>query len=156
MPYRPPAQTPPKRKRQPPASEISTGLAPPRQKKRRQQPPAPSPEDVRVGFKQPNAPVPTGPPVRVLQKFGTHLSMPDVNDRVQRITDAFHSTYGHLPSPGLVFDLLRSPVDDFHGLFRATPRSSAVAKARGALGSEISTGLAKVPKPFPQLLIDDA
>lgn len=113
----------------------------PKKKRKEQQGRPPTASEVSTGFDQPTrgpvgtptAPIPTGKPIPVMQKYGYHGSIHDLNDRVERIATAYKSKFGLLPSWGLTFDLLRAPTDDFHRLFAAIPHSGAVARAQSAL-----------------------
>jgi hypothetical protein len=96
------------------------------------QPVAPSPEDNRPGIKpqftQPNAPKPSGKPLPFLQPLGFHGSMQDFNNRLEHVVNSYQGIFGYKPTPGLAFDLTRSPVDDINGLFRDTPSSDRLAR----------------------------
>lgn len=48
-------------------------------------------------------------PVPILQAHGFHGSIDSFNQRVQKTVDAYQATHGKRPSPGLVFDVARSP-----------------------------------------------
>lgn len=48
------------------------------------------------------------PPVPALQQYGLSMNIDELNDNVQKMTDAFAKSHGYTPSPGLVFDVLKS------------------------------------------------
>jgi hypothetical protein len=105
---------------------------------------APSPGAIKTSA-EPAAPqAPTGPPVPLLQKHGYNGSIQDFNGRVQSVHDEYQKAYGVAPSPGLTFDLARSPVDtaQFSKLF-TVPLSQQAARSRAAINSQ---GLA-APEP---------
>lgn len=92
---------------------------------------------------EPAAPqAPTGPPVPLLQQHGYHGSIQDFNGRVQSVHDEYQKAYGVAPSPGLTFDLARSPVDtaQFSKLF-TVPLSQQAAKSRAAINSQAADHL---------------
>ena len=69
-------------------------------------------------------------PVPALQTVGFHGTMREFNERVQTAVDAHERTQGYRPSPGLVFDVARSPVpaEKLPLLFQV-PRTKAGARA---------------------------
>jgi hypothetical protein len=79
----------------------------------------------------PQAKLPSGPPHPALQASGFNGSIHDFNDRVQAVTDAYKTAYGVKPSPGLAFDVVRSPLapDQFPHLF-TVPQSARQMRAR--------------------------
>jgi hypothetical protein len=85
----------------------------------------------------PVAPVPLEKPVPVLQAHGFNGGINTFNQRVQSVHDSYTQAYGVAPSPGLVFDLAKSPVDtqDFNKMF-TVPQSQFVARSRGAINSQ--------------------
>ena len=146
---RQPPPTP--RKNPPPLPAAATQLE--QQSRKHRQPPAPT--GPQPSFSAPTAPPPSGPPIPLLQKYGYHGSIHDLNDRVAQIADAFQGKFGHLPSWGLTFDLLRAPVDDFHSLLAAVPHSGAVARAQAALGPAGAQGPSGKPVDPNQAFVDD-
>ncbi len=85
----------------------------------------------------PQTAMPTGPPVPLLQKHGYQGSIEDFNGRVQSVHDEYQKAYGVPPTPGLTFDLAKSPVDtaQFSKLF-TVPLSQQAAKSRAAIHSQ--------------------
>ncbi len=79
-----------------------------------------------------NGPDPNEPPVPVLQGHGFNGGITKFNNRVQSVVDSYTKAYGYKPSPGLVFDLAKSPVDerDFMHMF-TVPQNPTAAKNRG-------------------------
>lgn len=79
-----------------------------------------------------NGPSMDEPPVPVLQKHGFNGGIGAFNQRAQSVVDSYTQAYGVKPSPGLVFDLAKSPVDtaDFSKMF-TVPQNPLAAKNRG-------------------------
>lgn len=80
------------------------------------------------------APVlPAKPPSSGLLKVGITANIDDINQRVQEITDGHQRLFGHQPSPGLVYDIVRgwsqNKVPDISTLF-TIPTSQQEAQAR--------------------------
>lgn len=73
---------------------------------------------------------PSRRPIAVLEKQGHVATIDEVNERVQRVTDAHERALGFRPSPGLVLDVVRSrvPPDQIDRLFELP--TSKVARAR--------------------------
>lgn len=74
--------------------------------------------------------------VAPLKQYGVHMTIQDVNDHVQQITEAHQKHFGTPPSPGVVFDLLRSasiigPSPDYDALFGHVPQSQRDAFTQG-------------------------
>jgi hypothetical protein len=74
--------------------------------------------------------LPDGPPVRALQRFGVHISVPELNRRVREIHDAHDRNFGHPPSSGLVFDLIRAPQGTDYEQLLTLPRTMRAAEAQ--------------------------
>ena len=79
-----------------------------------------------------NGPSPNEPPQPALQKHGFNGGIQQFNQRAQSVVDSYTQAYGMRPSPGLVFDLAKSPVDtaDFSRMF-TVPQNPLAAKNRG-------------------------
>lgn len=93
------------------------------------------------------AALPAGPPVRALQKYGIHITVAELNERVQQIHDAHERNFGFRPKPGLVFDLLRAdPGINYDELLGSVPHTRRQAQARRlarqAKPEEITGGIA--------------
>lgn len=76
------------------------------------------------------------PPVPVLQQHGFDGGIQQFNYRVQQAVDKYQKSYGSMPSPGLVFDIARSPFDteQFDKLF-SVPSNAASAKAQATINT---------------------
>lgn len=121
----PPGRTPPKQKPAPPMrSDVvsGSGYAPPKQRPkpkpappivtdtttsgpRRRPPQRPAPPMVTDTVSSHDQPHP------VLQHYGVNLSVNGFNNLIGTTYDLFERTYKRLPSPGLMYDLARAPVD---------------------------------------------
>jgi hypothetical protein len=95
-------------------------------------PPKKKPDVEQIRGAQPyvGAPTPVGIPVH------------ELNTRVEKITLAYQKHFGHNPSPGLVFDLLRAPVhpDEYEYIF-GVPKNKRRAIAMGVSRAEETGGL---------------
>jgi hypothetical protein len=103
-------------------------------KKDRKNKPSPVPGPVR-GYSPAEAAGPRATPYQGAAVPGVYPQgdIHSVNKQVDAITLAFQNRFGHLPSPGLVFDLLRAPIDpsEYDSLFRHVPKSAMWARAAG-------------------------
>jgi hypothetical protein len=91
---------------------------------------------------------PSGKPVAALQKYGFTGSIHDFNHRVAEVTRAHQKRFGYAPSPGLVFDVARSPIHDadLSHLF-TLPRSKRDSVVAGLKGSfDAITELGEEPR----------
>jgi len=84
---------------------------------------------------QPQQPV-DEPPHPILQQHGFNGGIQQFNQRVQAVHDDYQNSYGQPPTPGLVLDLAKSPLNtgDFSKLF-TVPKDPLAARARGAVNS---------------------
>jgi hypothetical protein len=82
------------------------------------------------------------------QNFGYHGSIFDLNKRVESIWSEYQARFGQTPSPGLVFDLVRAPVDDIKGLLSVVPLSGTAARLQGDLQKE------KAQSPYEYFIKD--
>src|SRR5262245_39122382 len=75
---------------------------------------------------------PKKPPVKVLVDHGISDDMPTVGRKVAAISAAHRKKFGIPPSPGLVFDVLRSNVaeDEIAPLFDSVARNRRDARVR--------------------------
>ena len=114
-----------------PLSEYTNATPPPKKKKKS------APVDVHAPVAG-DSPNPQAPATTSYQGHTVPHVFPQgdifaVNRQVDAITTAFQNRFGHMPSPGLVFDLLRAPVEpnEFDQLFSHVPKTSMAARAAG-------------------------
>lgn len=97
--------------------------------------PAPNRGPMPAPTAAPLAPLPSKPPSTDLLKVGITANIDDINQRVQEITEGHQKLFGHQPSPGLVYDIVRgwsqNKVPDISTLFDI-PTSQQDAAARHA------------------------
>jgi hypothetical protein len=68
-----------------------------------------------------------------LQKVGFNGGIHEFNQHVEQVTNAHHHAFGYDPPPGLVLDIVRSPLEpeQYSTLFPGTARRNRINKALG-------------------------
>lgn len=112
--------------------------------------------DNHPGYKQTAPKGPPAPthdphaPVPILAAHGFSGGIESWNQRVQKVHDAYTSQHGKEPSPGLMFDVARSPNvmdNQIHPTMMDVPQTGLRANARAAVAQEAMDGKTTSVRP---------